>query len=33
MSRKAQEGVNVHNATFPAGEIRGQVNDANQRQP
>lgn len=25
--------VNVHNATFPGGEIRGQVNDDNQRQP
>jgi hypothetical protein len=25
--------VNVHNATFQAGEIRGQINDDNQRQP
>jgi CHRD domain-containing protein len=25
--------VNVHNANFPQGEIRGQVNDDNQRQP
>jgi len=25
--------VNVHNATFPAGEIRGQINDDDQRQP
>jgi hypothetical protein len=25
--------VNVHDGTFPAGEIRGQINDDNQRQP
>ena len=25
--------VNVHSTMFPAGEIRGQINDANQRQP
>ena len=25
--------VNVHNVNFPQGEIRGQVNDDNQRQP
>ena len=25
--------ANVHDATFPAGEIRGQINDDNQRQP
>ena len=25
--------VNVHNANFPQGEIRGQINDDNQRQP
>ena len=25
--------ANVHNANFPAGEIRGQINDDNQRQP
>ena len=25
--------VNVHSTKFPAGEIRGQINDANQRQP
>ncbi|HSE85959.1 MAG TPA: CHRD domain-containing protein [Candidatus Binatia bacterium] len=25
--------VNVHNANFSAGEIRGQINDDNQRQP
>src|SRR5262249_37592843 len=25
--------INVHDGTFPAGEIRGQINDDNQRQP
>jgi hypothetical protein len=25
--------VNVHNANFPGGEIRAQINDTNQRQP
>ncbi|OLC34741.1 MAG: hypothetical protein AUH81_11770 [Candidatus Rokubacteria bacterium 13_1_40CM_4_69_5] len=25
--------ANVHTTNFPAGEIRGQINDANQRQP
>jgi hypothetical protein len=25
--------ANVHDGTFPAGEIRGQINDDNQRQP
>jgi hypothetical protein len=25
--------INVHDSTFPAGEIRGQINDNNQRQP
>jgi hypothetical protein len=25
--------ANVHTTTFPAGEVRGQINDANQRQP
>jgi hypothetical protein len=25
--------VNVHNSNFPQGEIRGQINDDNQRQP
>ena len=25
--------ANVHNATFPAGEIRAQINNKDQRQP
>jgi hypothetical protein len=31
--REGMTYTNVHSTKFPAGEIRGQINDANQRQP